>query len=247
MRTLSILFVGATVLTFAPVGQAASSLDVTLGSLFTENDIIWGGYLSGSWAVAGNDSISQDVSEFLPQAGTTADAAVTGADAGASALTQEGMVRAVVSATTVPGSSAAYAYAEQTIWFTADGNADLQFDMAYAIARLLSSQPNEAAFADASVALGLYREGGAVDTMEDDALVDDATLYLWNFVESGDSLSLDTADTLSVFGSFASEEVGYLWLRVDGQATAAMIPAPGALLLGAIGTGLAGLLRQRVL
>jgi len=230
-----------------PVGQAASSLDVTLGSLFTENDIIWGGYLSGSWAVAGNDSISQDASEFLPQAGTTADAAVTGADAGASALTQEGMVRAVVSATTGPGSSAAYAYAEQTIWFATESDADLQFDMEYAITRLLSSQSNETAFADASVALSLHREGGLMDTMEDDVLIDEATVYLWDFVEDGDSLSLGTGDTLSVSGSFTSQETGYLWLRVDGQATAAAIPAPGALLLGAIGTGWIGYLRRRFL
>ena len=117
--------------------------------------------------------------------------------------------------------------------------------MGYVITRLLSSQPNETAFADASLALSLYREGGLMDTMNDDVLIDEATLYLWDFVEGGDSLFLGTGDTISVSGSFASYETGYLWLRVDGQATAAAIPAPGALLLGAIGAGLTGYVRRR--
>ncbi len=247
MRTLGKLFVVAAVLVWGSVGQAGSSLDVTLGSLSFDENVVWGGYLSGSWAVAGNDWISQSEDEFLALANTAASAAVSGADAAAGAQTGETGIGVIAAATTGPGSSAAYAYAEQSIWFTAQGDAELQFGAEYSITHLLSSQLNETAFADASVRLSLYREGGMMDTMADDVLVDESTLYVWNFVENGDSLSSGVTDVLSVFGSFAPEEIGYVWLQVDGQATAAAIPAPGALLLGAIGAALARFLRRRVL
>jgi len=225
---------------------AGSALDVTLGSL-SSDDVAWGGYFSNSWAVAGNDSTSQDAFESLAQPNTAASASVTDAGADAMAATQEGSVAVAAFATTGPGSSAAYAYADQWVWFTTDEEGDLQFDLDFTITQSLSSQMDETAFADTSVGLSLYREGGIMDSMADDTLIDESTLYLWNFVDAGDSLSDQFSDTLSVWGSFAAQEVGYVWFGVDGQATAAVIPAPGAALLGMIGVGLIGSLRRRAL
>lgn len=229
------------------VGWATSSTDVAVGSLSGGDDVTWGGLLSGSWAIAGNDSLSQEAYEFLPQSDTAATASVTGADAEATAGTQDALVRALASATPGPGSSAAYAYADQRLWFTATTSGTLQFEVEYSISHLLSSQLNETAFADASVGLSLYREGGVTDIMDDDILIKECTFYMSNFVQAGDSLSDGAAAVLSVAGSFEPCEMGYLWLRADGQATGTVIPAPGALLLGVIGTALVGRFRRRPL
>jgi hypothetical protein len=246
MRTLLTPLVVAAVSMLGPVGQAASSLNVTLGPLSSDGTVVWGDYLSGSWTVAANDSTFQNVSQFAAQADTAAQAVVTGADAGATALTQEGTATASAFATTGPGSSAAYAYAEQTIWFRAASDIDPQFHVDYGITQLLSSALQETAFADATVGLSLYREGGTLATADDDTLVDESILYRWNFVDSGDSWSEHTDDTLFVSGPFLSQELGYVRLRVDGQAVTAITPVPSGFLLGAIGTGLVGFLRRRL-
>ncbi len=246
-RRLRIVVSMTMLLVWSSVGWATSSIDVAIGALSGGDDVTWSGFLSGSWAVAGNDSFSQEDYEFLPQSDTVATAFVTGADAEAAAWTLDAFAQVMASATPGPGSSAAYGYADQQIWFTATQSGTLQFGVEYAIEHLLASQSNETAFADASVGLSLYREGGVMDIKDDDILIKESTLYVSNFVADGDSLSDYTAGVLSVAGGFAPQEVGYLWLRVDGQATGSVIPAPGALLLSAIGAGLVGWLRRRAL
>lgn len=237
----------AMVLVLGTTGWAGSTLDLTLGSLSPNAGVVWDDYLSGSWAIAGNDATFQDVYQYLPQANTAANAAVIGANAVAVATTQPGSVAAAAFATAGPGSSAAYAYADQRIWFTTSQGSDLQIDLTFTVAQSLSAGWNEAAFADASIGLSLYREGGVLDSMADDALVDESAVYIWNSADAGNSLSEQFSDMLSVLGSFSPGEVGYVWLSVDGQAVAVTIPAPSAMLLGMTGACLVGFLRCRFL
>lgn len=136
-------------------------------------------------------------------------------------------------------------YAEQRIWFEAQADAGLQFDIDYAITHLLSSQVHETTFADATVGVSLYREGGVLDSTADDTLVDASTFYFWNAASDGTSWSEYTDGTFSLWGLFTSYEMGYVQLNLDGQATAAVAPVPGALLLGMLGMGTAGVLGRR--
>lgn len=245
-----LLMLAMVLLAVGSVAQAgdASSTSTTLGQLGTTGDVsfdwISGYSWSRSYAVAGNDTSSDTVdSDTVYGPSTLVEANVSSANAHGTAYTTEGVasdnLSAVASATTIPGSSAAYAYAQQGIWFQVNETGLLDFSLDYSFSHLLATQLNETAFADSSVGLYLYDGLGL--------LLDSKELYEYDFIDNGGTLNQGYSGTLVVSGGFGAGEWGYIWIGADANATAAVvpIPAPAAIFLGFIGTGVVGFLRRR--
>jgi len=138
-----------------------------------------------------------------------------------------------------PGFGAAsYGYALGAGVFEVPDGGAVGFAADYEIGFDLSTDmAGDSAGGSAIVALTLYDEF--------DNVVDEDFFDIYPYVQDGDDASDSILGTLSVSGMFAPGGIAKVMFSADAEAMAYSVPAPGALLLGTFGAGLAGWLRRR--
>jgi hypothetical protein len=237
------------VLAVGAVAQAATSqVDVYLGPL----DDGFDGADSYSYASAYNGLGGSDWGEASGLSYYSGP--VNRAVAGASAYGQTGYelgegawVKAGASASTagVP-SAGAYGQAYQNIYFEVGADGPRSFTAPWEVDWAVDSGgPGGTAYVDGQINMALYVWAYDDVLGADDWLVLDEDSFSFSaYAWDGGAASNIWSGDLTVSGNFYEGEYGSVLLWVDAQATAT-IPAPGAVVLGFLGTGLVGFWRRR--
>ena len=224
----------------ASVGQAAGQAGVgaTAGPVNSASLVVPIGEYHEGYAYCA------DSAGGLDEAGPVGDSSPVYAGAGIGSGGAEGMtgpMAAVATASATPGagvSAASYGYGYNAIQFLVLDTVPVTFTADYLIDIGLSTDvAGDTAGGSAVVALSLYDELGN--------LVDEDVFDLYPYVENGDDFYGTPYGTLSVSGLFATGTLATVTVWADAEAMAYSVPAPGALLLGTFGAGLAGWLRRR--
>lgn len=239
-------------------GQAAYAwLDVHLGPAGAPFDAPIDDfyYLSGAYAEAGQDSsiVSQDLFDpfgFAVPGVSEATASATNGDASAEAWTYYGLAGFSAEATLTPGRADQWGYAEVEHWIDFEIDSPTTVGTGYNyIAQLSTDGFSE----EAGYGLRLWAAISRWQDDNNDGIRDDQEWYAVDFVDFEDEWYVSDGEDDIYFDSnvywFDTLEPGVYSLGFGGGGEAGVlrtsVPAPGALLLGALGMGLVGGLRRR--